>query len=65
MGEARKLSYTTDDACREAGGYMADGRSLTGLVLVRIGLLAPVKHWWDMPYRTEDGRLVNPSEISN
>jgi len=34
---------------------MPDDRSATGRFLVWLGLLPPLKHWWDMPYRTEDG----------
>jgi hypothetical protein len=61
-GEAYKLGYKMDDECREAGGYREDGRSLTGLMLVRFGVLSPLVHWWDKPYRTEDGTVVYPSK---
>jgi hypothetical protein len=61
-GEAYKLGYKMDNECREAGGYSEDGRSLTGLVLVRLGILSPLVHWWDRPYRTEDGTVVYPGK---
>ncbi len=61
-GEARSLGYKPDDKCREAGGYSEGGRSLTGLMLVRLGVLGPLTHWWDKPYRTEDGTVVYPGK---
>jgi hypothetical protein len=61
-GEAYKLGYKVDDECREAGGYVEDGRSLTGLVLAWLGVLPPLAHWWDRPYRTEDGTVVYPGK---
>jgi hypothetical protein len=61
-GEAAMLGYKTDTECRDAGGYSADGRSLTGLMLVRLGVLAPLTHWWDRPYRTEDGTVIYPGK---
>ena len=61
-GEAGMLGYKTDKECREAGGYSAEGRSLTGLMLVRLGVLAPLTQWWDKPYRTEDGTVVYPGK---
>jgi hypothetical protein len=59
-GEAAKLGYKPDAKCREAVGYSEDGRSLTGLALVWLGVLPPLVHWWDKPYRTEDGTVVYP-----
>ena len=56
--EARALRYKLDYDCREAGGYTDIG-SLSGLLLERLGVLSPKQHWWDMPYRTEEG-LVQP-----
>jgi hypothetical protein len=59
--EARKLGYKVDAKCREAGGYSEDGRSLTGLALVWLRILPPLVHWWDKPYRTEDGTVIYPA----
>jgi hypothetical protein len=61
-GDARKLGYKVDDKCRDAGGYTEDGRSLAGLTLVWLGLLPPLTHWWDQPYRTEDGSIIYPGK---
>jgi hypothetical protein len=60
LGEAVGLGYKSDEKCRGAGGLYEDGRSLSGLLLVKVGILAPVRHWWDAPYRTEDGAVVRP-----
>jgi hypothetical protein len=60
VGDAIKLGYKKDDSCREAGGFQEDGRSLSGLFLERVGILPPLEHWWDKPYRTEDGKVVFP-----
>ena len=57
--EAQALHYKLDDDCREAGGYIDDDRSLSGLFLVKLGVLPPKQHWWDRPYRTEEG-IVQP-----
>lgn len=62
VGEAYKFSYMIDEKCRDAGGYVADGRSLTGLMLERVGILSPLTYWWDRPYRTEDGTIVYPGK---
>jgi hypothetical protein len=59
-GEARQLGYKVDEKCRDAGGYIEDGRSLAGLILVWLGVLPPLKHWWDQPYRIEDGSVIYP-----
>ena len=59
-GEARQRRYKVDEKCRDAGGYVEDGHSLTGLILVWLGVLPPLTHWWDRPYRTEDGSIVYP-----
>lgn len=58
--EARKLNYEPDYDCRETGAFAPDGRTLIGLILVKIGILSPISHWWDQPYRTEEG-IVWPS----
>jgi hypothetical protein len=58
--DAIQLGYRKDDRCREAGGFQEDGRSLSGLILERVGILSPLEPWWDKPYRTEDGEVVFP-----
>ena len=57
-GEARKMHYEMDDQCREAGGFIDDDWPLAALLLVRLGILPPAAHWWDQPYRTEDGVVL-------
>jgi hypothetical protein len=59
-GEARRLNYQPDGNCRDEGGFVGEGRSLAGMVFVRLGLLPPLPQWWDAPYRTEDGTVVWP-----
>jgi hypothetical protein len=60
--EARRLGYKVDEECRDAGGYVAECRSLAGLILVWLGVLPPLVHWWDRPYRTEDVGIVYPDK---
>lgn len=54
-GEAYRQHYIPDSDCRETGAFSQDGYSLPLLLLVKAGVLPPKKHWWDMPYRTENG----------
>ena len=61
-GEARKLGYRVDEDCPEIGGYSENGRSLTGLALVWLGVLLSLTHWWDRPYRAEDGTVGYPGK---
>jgi len=58
--EAYALKYEPDEVCRETGAFSEDDRSLIGLLLVKLGILAPIQHWWDAPYRTEQGVVVHP-----
>lgn len=59
MAEAERLRYGPDHQCNETGVFNQDGPSLTGLLLIKLGVLSAPKYWWDMPYRTEDG-IVYP-----
>jgi hypothetical protein len=45
--EARRLGYKPDDVCRNTGIHAPDERSATGHLLQWLGLLPPLKHWWD------------------
>ena len=47
--DAHRLGYKIDLPCRDAGGYSEDGRSLIGIILVKLGVLDPLTHWWDRP----------------
>jgi hypothetical protein len=31
---------------------------MSGMLLVKLGVLSPLQYWWDMPYRTEEGVVV-------
>jgi hypothetical protein len=58
--EAHKLKYKPDDNCRETGAFSEDDRSLSGIMLQDLGILQPIEHWWDKPYRDEQGKIVQP-----
>lgn len=61
-GQAKALNYTSDPVCREAGGFQGHPRSLSRLILEILGVLPPLEHWWDRPYRDEQGNVVFPKE---
>jgi hypothetical protein len=50
VAEAAELHYAPDHVCAQTGAFSEDGRSVFGLLLVKLGILHPLKHWWDMPY---------------
>lgn len=45
--EARQLNYEPDKKCREGAGFNQEGRSITGNLLVRLGLLPPLPSRWN------------------
>ena len=45
--EARKLNYAPDKKCRDQGGFRQDDRSITGNLMVRLGLLPPRPSSWN------------------
>lgn len=45
--QAYKLEYGPEPKCRDEGGFTQEGRSLTGLLFQRIGLLAPQVSRWN------------------
>lgn len=47
--EARALNYRSDDECRESGAFAPEGNSLSGMLLVRLGLIKEEKFWWERP----------------
>ena len=57
--EARQLKYKLDDDCRDTG--VLSEPDLSGLLFEKLGILRPIRHWWDMPFRTENG-MCNPAE---
>jgi hypothetical protein len=63
-GEAYHAKYKPDAICKETGAFYEDDRSLSGQLLMKLGVLGPVQHWWDMPYRTEEG-IVYPKGVGS
>jgi hypothetical protein len=49
-GAAREMGYKPDRECRDEGAFIQDGRSLTGMLLQKIGMLKPIPSRWN-----EDG----------
>ena len=47
VGEARKLGYGPDARCRDEGAFLQDDRSLTGMLLQKIGVLRPIPSRWN------------------
>ena len=45
--EARKLNYTADKKCQDAKGFSQDGRSLSGNLMARLGMLPPLPSRWN------------------
>lgn len=45
--EAYELDLKPDEKCRDEGGFTAEGRSLTGELFERIGLLRPLPPRWN------------------
>ena len=45
--EARKLKYAADKKCQEAKGFSQDSRSLSGNLMARLGMLAPLPSRWN------------------
>jgi hypothetical protein len=64
VAEATRLGYKSDAPCRETGAFAEDDRSLSGLLLVKLGILPPYVHWWDKGYRTEAGNVDPVGEQS-
>lgn len=47
---ARERKLEPDDNCRNAGGFVQEGRSVSGRLIERLGLIKPLKSRWN-----EDG----------
>jgi hypothetical protein len=58
--ESRKLNYQPDKNCRDTGAFFGEDSSLSKNFLIRLGILQPIREWWDGPYRNELGEVVNP-----
>lgn len=49
-GVARKMGYKPDSKSRNEGAFSQDGRSLTGMLFEKVGVLKPIPSRWN-----EDG----------
>lgn len=47
IGQARKLGFNPDAACRDAGGFVQEVRSLSGQSLQKLGFLSPLRSRWN------------------
>lgn len=47
IGQARKLGLNPDAACRDAGGFVQEARSLSGQLLQKVGALSPLRSRWN------------------
>ena len=46
-GDAHRLQYKPDTGSKEAGAFFREGRSLSGMLLEKIGILGPVPARWN------------------
>lgn len=47
IAQARKLGFKPDTACRDAGGFVREARSLSGQVLEKMRVLSPLHPRWN------------------
>lgn len=47
IGQARKLGFNPDAACRDAGGFVQEARSLSGQLLQKLGVLSLLRSRWN------------------
>lgn len=55
LRQMHELGYSPEPQCNRTGAFDASGRSLSGLILQKAGLLPAKKHWWEKRYRAENG----------
>ena len=48
IGKVYKLKLNPDPECRETGAFLQDARSPSGQLLVKIGVLKPLKSRWNI-----------------
>ena len=48
IGKVYNLKLNPDPECRETGAFLQDARSLSGQLLVKIGVLEPLKAGWNI-----------------
>jgi hypothetical protein len=59
LREMLENGYKPEARCRQAGAFAPSGRSLSGLLLQKAGVLPAKKQWWDKPYHAENGVLLS------
>jgi len=47
IGQAHKLRMDPESTCRNDGGFVQDGRSLSGQFLEKVGVLSPQQSRWN------------------
>ena len=47
IGKARKEKLKPDDECRNANGFIQEARSLSGMLLEKVGILRPLPSRWN------------------
>lgn len=48
IGKVYKLKLNPDPECLDTGAFLQDARSLSGQLLVKIGVLEPLKSRWNI-----------------
>ncbi len=48
IGKVYKLKLNPDPKCQDAGAFLQEARSLSGQLLVKIGILKPLKSRWNI-----------------
>jgi len=49
VSEAHRLQYKAGQNCSPPVRFVDEDWPPTGLLLVKLGVLSPAKHWWDAP----------------
>lgn len=44
---AQELKFQSDDQCRNSDDFVQEGRSLSGLLLQKVGILGPLPSRWN------------------
>ena len=48
IGKVYKLKFNPDQKCQDTGAFLQEARSLSGQLLVKIGILKPLKSRWNI-----------------
>ncbi|NGZ97288.1 MAG: hypothetical protein CV089_14420 [Nitrospira sp. WS110] len=54
IGEARQAGLKPDPVCRDTGAFTQEGRSLSGILLEKIGILSPLQ----LPWRPDESSNI-------